>query len=889
MKAKLFFLLAVLGSMQLTAQIVTIPDANFKAKLLQADNGIQIAKNLTGLWFKIDANNDGQIQVTEAQQVSALYVNFSSISSMTGISSFTNMKVLSCFSNTITGLDVSALSQLQELYCYENNLTSLIIVGTALKRLDCFKNDNLTAINFSGLNTLEYVDCNQTAIANLNTSNLTNLQTLSFATNLLQTLNVSGCTSLVNIPNSIGGSVLSNVNFSNCTSLASINIYYAPATVLNFSGCSALTWLSIYSDYNIQTLNMSGCTSLQTLSITETSLTSLNVSGLSSLSYLTCAHNQLNSLNVLGLTNLNWIDCSTNQLSNLDVSGLTNLTNLSCSSNQLLSLNLSGLSNLSSLYCDNNQLLSLDISECVSISGVNCANNQLLSIFMKNGKFEGNDNFGNVSFNFYNNPILLYICADEGEMASMQQKVTQYGYNNCEVNSYCSFTPGGVFYTIEGTTKLDANANGCDAGDLGYANLKYNIASGTTAGTIVADTSGNFSLPVSAGLHTVTPVLENPTYFTISPASIQVDFPTIASPFTQNFCVAPNGAHPDLEIVLLALDTPRPGFNVRYRLVYKNKGNQTANGQITLDFQDDVIDLVSANPTITTQALNSLVWDYTNLQPFESRTIDFIINLNTPMETPPLNGNDLITFTASITPTAGDETLADNQFVLPQFVLNSFDPNDKTCLEGNRISPAMVGKYIHYKIRFENTGNYAAQNIVVKDMIDTTMFDVNSLQMTHASHSCVTKISDTNKVEFIFENINLPFDDANNDGYVVFKIKTKPTVLLNDVLRNQADIYFDYNFPIQTNETQTVVGNALANQQFDMSNFKVYPNPVKNILNIQNDKPIQKVEIFDLHGRLLQSAQLIDNKIDLSQLAAGNYFVKMYSKDKTGVVKITKE
>jgi len=324
-------------------------------------------------------------------------------------------------------------------------------------------------------------------------------------------------------------------------------------------------------------------------------------------------------------------------------------------------------------------------------------------------------------------------------------------------------------------------------------------------------------------------------------------------------------------------------------LVYKNKGNQVANGQVTLAFQDDVMDLISANPATTSQALNSLVWDYTNLQPFESRTIEFIVNLNTPMETPPLNGGDTITFMASVTPTANDETPADNQFELPQYIMNSFDPNDKTCLEGRSITPAMVGKYIHYKIRFENTGNFAAQNIVIKDIIDETMFDVSSLQMTNASHPCVTKISDNNKVEFIFENINLPFDDANNDGYVVFKIKTKPTVVLNDVLRNQASIYFDYNFPVITNEEQTVVAPALANQQFDMTNLKVYPNPVKNILNIQNDQAVQKAEIFDLNGRLLQSTTLTNNQINLSQITSGIYFVKIYSNNKTGVVKITKE
>ena len=738
------------------------------------------------------------------------------------------------------------------------------MVGTALKRLDCFNNP-ITALNLTGLTTLEYLNCKYTNIASLNTSNITSLENLYFggAVNgikYLQTLNISGCTGLTSIDYFEENSLI-NFNMSNCTGL----------TIMNFAYCQQL-----------QSLNVSGCINLQTLRFFATNLTTLNLAGLTSLTNLQCAQSQLTSLNVSGLTNLSNIDCVSNQLTNLDLHGLTNLTAVDCSNNLLLSLNLSGLSNLNSLTCKNNQLLSLDISECTSIGAVDCINNQLLSIFMKNGKLEGN------YIALDNNPILLYICADEGEADAVQTKVDQLGYVNCQVNSYCSFTPGGVFYTIQGTTKLDANGNGCDPGDLGYANLKFNVTNGTTSGSFLADTTGNYNLSVTAGSHTITPAFENPTYFTLSPASIQVDFPTMASPFVQNFCVAPNGVHPDVEITLVPLDTPRPGFDVKYRLVYKNKGNQIANGQITLAFQDDVTDFVSANPAVTSQAVNALVWNYTNLQPLESRKIDFTLNLNTPMETPPLNGNDTIAFTASITPTANDETPADNQFNLSQFIFNSLDPNDKTCLEGNVISPEMIGKYIHYKIRFENTGNAPAQNIVVKDLIDTSKFDVNSLQITDASHACVARISNTNKVEFIFENINLPFDDANNDGYVVFKIKTNPTVVLNDVLSNQASVYFDYNFPVITNEAQTVVG-LLANRQFDMENFKVYPNPVKDILNIKNDKPIQKAEIFDAGGRLIQSETLIGNQINLSQLASGVYFVKMQSDGKTGVVKITKE
>ncbi len=61
------------------------------------------------------------------------------------------------------------------------------------------------------------------------------------------------------------------------------------------------------------------------------------------------------------------------------------------------------------------------------------------------------------------------------------------------------------------------------------------------------------------------------------------------------------------------------------------------------------------------------------------------------------------------------------------------------------------------------------------------------------------KLQHNNKVEFIFENINLPFDDANNDGFVAFKIKTKSSLVLGDTFSNSANIYFDYNFPIVTN------------------------------------------------------------------------------------------
>ena len=100
-----------------------------------------------------------------------------------------------------------------------------------------------------------------------------------------------------------------------------------------------------------------------------------------------------------------------------------------------------------------------------------------------------------------------------------------------------------------------------------------------------------------------------------------------------------------------------------------------------------------------------------------------------------MNIGDILNFTATISPVSGDETVADNSFILNEVVRGSFDPNDKTCLEGDTMTPEQVGKYLHYLIRFQNSGTAAAENIVVKDIIDTEKYDVNSLELVSSSTS----------------------------------------------------------------------------------------------------------------------------------------------------------
>ena len=57
------------------AQIINIPDANFKAKLLEASTINLIAFDSSNNPIKIDTNNDGDIQIVEANKVHQLAVD----------------------------------------------------------------------------------------------------------------------------------------------------------------------------------------------------------------------------------------------------------------------------------------------------------------------------------------------------------------------------------------------------------------------------------------------------------------------------------------------------------------------------------------------------------------------------------------------------------------------------------------------------------------------------------------------------------------------------------------------------------------------------------------------------------------------------------------------
>lgn len=641
---------------------------------------------------------------------------------------------------------------------------------------------------------------------------------------------------------------------------------------------------------DIINLTINGLNNLLDLRCSGNALTQINTSQNPSLLRLECYDNEIIQFDLSQNISLTFLRCDDNQLTELDLSQNYNLDLIQCSDNLLTEIDFSGNLNLTSISINNNALEFLDLSMLKNIEFVSCSYNDLKQVLLKNGVIA---DYGD--FHILANPNLEYLCIDEEEREVIEYSASSLGLENIEINSYCSFVPGGDFYKIEGQNKLDVNANGCDVNDIFIPNLKFSITDGSVNGEIVSNGAGVYTITTYEGMHTITPILEVPEYFNISPESITVDFPTETSPFNQDFCITPNGIREDLEIAILPLEVARPGFDTDYKIIYKNKGTTTLSGTLELIYNenDDLIDFVSATPNIDSDVANVLTWSYSSLQPFETREILVTFNLNTPTETPPLNGGDSLGLVANIYPLTTDATPLDNNFQLKQIVVNSLDPNDKTCLQGETITPEQVGKYVHYMIRFENTGTASAVNIVVKDEIDLNKFDVSTLIPLNSSHDFVTNIKEDNIVEFIFENIYLPFEDATNDGYVVFKIKTLETLVLGDTFANDAEIYFDYNAPIITNDEETTVAVNLSVAESTIQDaVKIFPNPVYNTLFIESKNTLETISIYDVNGRQLKIISLIGNKqtteINTSTLSKGIYFVKIKTQVGIQTTKIIK-
>ncbi len=152
----------------------------------------------------------------------------------------------------------------------------------------------------------------------------------------------------------------------------------------------------------------------------------------------------------------------------------------------------------------------------------------------------------------------------------------------------------------------------------------------------------------------------------------------------------------------------------------------------------------------------------------------------------------------------------ENTWTRNPVVTCAYDPNDKTAFPEGYAEPHFIlaDTELTYRIRFQNTGNAAAERVEIVDQLDVAHLDLSTFKPLAASHSFTTQVNPDGEVHFVFDPIHLPdslSDPEGSQGFVIYQISPKSSIQPGDVIENTAEIYFDLNPAIVTNTTNHTI------------------------------------------------------------------------------------
>lgn len=243
----------------------------------------------------------------------------------------------------------------------------------------------------------------------------------------------------------------------------------------------------------------------------------------------------------------------------------------------------------------------------------------------------------------------------------------------------------------------------------------------------------------------------------------------------------------------------------------------------------------------------------------------------------------------------------DDEFVdvYCRVLTGSYDPNDKIVQPSGVTSNHYIDDdyTLNYQINFQNTGTDTAFTVVITDTI-SAVHDMSTFVNGVSSHPSTLEITGQGILKWTFENILLPDSTTNepeSHGFVTYSIKLNEMTEedYGTLVENTAAIFFDYNEPVITNTTLLtfwelpIVYIAAVEQMTQDETVSVYPNPASNVLYITSENMITDVTLLDLNGKIiLKYVNYTDcEKIDVSKVPTGLYFLKLIDDDNNTIIK----
>ncbi len=217
------------------------------------------------------------------------------------------------------------------------------------------------------------------------------------------------------------------------------------------------------------------------------------------------------------------------------------------------------------------------------------------------------------------------------------------------------------------------------------------------------------------------------------------------------------------------------------------------------------------------------------------------------------------------------------------------------------------------------SGNYSYQWIETEDIpgANGPSYTVNnvvtggvhyySVRVTNNDTSCVTQspafqvfeipvpapIGDPNQTFILGQTLaDIIVSGQNIQWYNVFnRNATSSPLPLNTPLIEGVTYYATQTINgYESTSAFEITIQFLANNTFAFRDLKFNPNPVQDVLYIQSKDLIEDVTVFNIMGQkvLQQDFDSLNLRLQLSQLKAGNYFVKLESDNKSQVIKVIK-
>ena len=439
-----------------------------------------------------------------------------------------------------------------------------------------------------------------------------------------------------------------------------------------------------------------------------------------------------------------------------------------------------------------------------------------------------------------------------------------------------------------GTVFRDDDGNGVqDAGEPPLANVTIGESpDGYMTGT---DSLGHYALTLPVGAHTISitdPVI--PFVQQQLPAEHTVALNTAFDVVNGlDFAVQPDTVVPDLDIFAWN-EAARPGFDQDVFIHIHNGGTTVQGVQVRMAY-DPLFAFVSADQS-PTDTFPELVWEFDSMafQHWNDLHATFNVPVNTPL-------GMSFTHTCTILPFAEDVDTLNNIHTYTGEVVGSYDPNDK------QVFPAVLhpdsvaaGSRVDYLIRFQNTGTLYAERVLITDTLSTDL-QVSTFRFESSSHPCEWFIRD-GAVHFVFNEIFLPdstTDEPGSHGHVRFSIVPVTSLPAGWTVPNEANIYFDFNEPVITEPAVLSIELPTDVSMPAALETQVYPVPtIAQVRLLHNGRwNGATAEVRDAQGRVHSTQRMGAGPadFDLSGLATGTYILHLSLGDSVVCYRLVKE